>query len=214
MNYREHLHGGQTGHYDRYVLSANWLEPFLTAGAKVAECGAEDGVFTRLLRECFPAVEVTTIGETIDLRYRFADRFPPQDLVLAMEVIEHMKDRSEDDRATFCYSGVKNLLAECFLLLRPGGTLFLSTPNPASYGCLWTQMRGDCPQWFKPHPRELGPLELRWLLEYAGFRIEAFHGVNVWPPQECPAELRKLADRLSPDIPRESCLFILARKPL
>ena len=123
-----------------------------------------------------------------------------------------MKDRAEDDVTMFTYSGIRNLLSECFRILRPGGWLFLSTPNLASLGCLWTHLQGDAAHWHKPHVRELGPEELRWFLEQAGFHLARLEGVDVWPARDCPPELAALALRLAPQVPRADCLFVLAEK--
>jgi SAM-dependent methyltransferase len=208
MDYLSHLHGGEPGHYPRYCLAAEWLAPLLTPDCTLVECGGA-GPFTGLLQECFGVTRRVT--DPIDLRH-WEPAEAAADIVLAMEVIEHMKDRDADDRATFCYSGIRHLVAQCFRALKPGGRLFLSTPNPAAYGCLWSAVRGDCPLFYKWHVRELGPLELRWLVEEAGFQIERFEGVSVWPPGDCPEELAALISRLAPDVPREPCLFVLARK--
>jgi SAM-dependent methyltransferase len=200
------------GHQRRYALSAQWLEGLLQAGAVVYDCGRGAWPLAAMLQRCFPA-DLRTTGEQ-DLRYEFAT-IPGgvADGVICTEVIEHLKDRGEDDPTTFTYSGIANLVGECFRILKPGGWLFLTTPNLASLGCLWTHLRGDAAHWYKPHVRELGPAEVRWFLERAGFCIVRFEGVDVWSTRDCPPELAALAMRLAPAVPREDCLFVLAEKP-
>ena len=141
------------GHHRRYALSAEWLEPLLLPAAVVYDCGMGEWPFAAMLRRRFPA-EIRSTGWA-DLRYAWPIADAAADGVTCMEVIEHMKDRGEDDLTAFTFSGVRNLLAECFRILKPGGWLFLSTPNLSCYGCLWSQVRGDSPAWYKPHVKEL-----------------------------------------------------------
>jgi SAM-dependent methyltransferase len=199
------------GHERRYALSVEWLEPLLSPGAVVYDCGRGEWPLPAMLRRTF-AADIRNTGEA-DLRYPFPILSDVADGVICTEVIEHMKDRVEDDITTFTYSGVHNLLSECLRILKPGGWLFLSTPNLSSYGCLWGHMKGDSPTWYKPHVHELGCKELRWFLTAAGFVVERFEGVDVWPPQEYLPQVKHVADMLCPGLPRESCLFVLGRKP-
>ena len=200
------------GHERRYALSAEWIEPLLVPGAVVYDYGRGDYPFAAMIRQSFPAVDLRTTGDA-DLRYPLPIESDSADGVCCMEVLEHMKDRSEDDPATFTYSGLRNLLAECLRILKPGGWLFLTTPNVSSYGCLWSHLKGESPQWYLPHVRELGFAETKRFLTEAGFHVDRFDGVDVWPATECPSDLVELVERLCPMMPRENCLFTLSHKP-
>src|SRR5262245_61955199 len=63
-----------------------------------------------------------------ELREAFPIPSASFDLVVSLEVLEHVKDKDGTRRDVFNYSGAQNLVAECRRVLRPGGTLFLTTP--------------------------------------------------------------------------------------
>lgn len=80
------------------------------------------------------------------------------DLVLCLEVIEHIKDIDSDnieDLAQFTGSGIKHMLQQSYNSLRPGGYLLISTPNLHCYKTLYNWMIKDSLLTYDPHPREL-----------------------------------------------------------
>ena len=81
------------------------------------------------------------------------------DLVLCMEVIEHLKDLElpvgESGFDTFTGSGIKGMLQNCQKLLIPGGHLFISTPNTHCYRTMYNWVMGSDLFTYAPHPREL-----------------------------------------------------------
>src|SRR4029077_8739391 len=80
------------------------------------------------------------------------------DVVVNFQVIEHLWDQTQ-------------FLRECLRVLRPGGTLLISTPNRITFS-----PGRDTP--LNPfHTRELNAAELAELLESAGFTIESMLGV-------------------------------------
>ncbi|MBA0125029.1 class I SAM-dependent methyltransferase [Haloechinothrix sp. YIM 98757] len=81
------------------------------------------------------------------------------DVVATFQVIEHLADQH-------------GFLAECHRVLRPGGTLLVTTPNRLTF-----TPDSDVP--LNPfHTRELAPTELAALLAEAGFGIELLHGLH------------------------------------
>jgi SAM-dependent methyltransferase len=84
------------------------------------------------------------------------------DVVVNFQVIEHLWDQA-------------GFLRECLRVLRPGGTLLISTPNRITFS-----PGRDTP--LNPfHTRELNAAELSELLREAGFRIDSMQGVHHGP---------------------------------
>jgi SAM-dependent methyltransferase len=84
------------------------------------------------------------------------------DVVVNLQVIEHLWDQPA-------------FLAECARVLRPGGTLLVSTPNRITFS-----PGRDTP--LNPfHTRELAAGELRGLLVDAGFTVEEMLGLHHGP---------------------------------
>jgi len=202
------------GHERRFAASLDWITPLLLPEAVVYDFGQGlDGCpFTRVVQRMFPLVDLRNTGAA-DLRFPIPVPDSCADVALAMEIIEHMKDRETDAVDQYCFSGVKNLLAEAYRVLRPGGALFLSTPNGSQYTTAWRLIRGDGSTWYYAHIHEFGFNELQSVVGAAGFVIQRIEAVDVWEPQDCPHLLRAMMEHLAPAIPRGDCLFLLACKP-
>jgi SAM-dependent methyltransferase len=81
------------------------------------------------------------------------------DVVANLQVIEHLWDQ-------------EGFLAECRRVLRPGGTLIVTTPNRLTFS-----PGQDTP--LNPfHTRELAPSELDEMLREAGFRVDELTGLR------------------------------------
>lgn len=200
-------------HALRYALSWEWVEPFLTPGARVLDAGGESP-FTAAIRELCPGVTVETTTPQ-DLRYLdMGDR--QYDLVLMMEVIEHIKDREDAPLDTFAGNGITHALKE---LARCGKRLFLSTPNLCCARSVQLILSGYHPFMFQPHVRELAPRDVVAYCTSAGWFISGSHVQRVWndhrvSPSEMSA-IAALARQLSGDdsLLRGDCLFLLAHRP-
>jgi SAM-dependent methyltransferase len=84
------------------------------------------------------------------------------DVIANFQVLEHLWDQA-------------GFLAECRRVLRPGGTLLLTTPNRITFS-----PGQDTP--INPfHTRELDPAELAELLTEAGFAVEFLGGLHHGP---------------------------------
>jgi SAM-dependent methyltransferase len=84
------------------------------------------------------------------------------DVVVNFQVIEHLWDQGQ-------------FVAECFRVLRPGGTLLMSTPNRITFS-----PGRDTP--INPfHTRELNAAELTELLTTAGLSVDGVYGVFHGP---------------------------------
>jgi SAM-dependent methyltransferase len=161
-------------------------------------------------------------GEAITLAYdQFdaeRDRFPYDDaqfdVVVFCELLEHL---SLDPVAT---------LAEIHRVLRPGGTLIVSTPNALSLFRLEVFLRAGSTEearyfpGFGPgarHNREYHAAELRELLDGVGFQVETLGARDLRPVRMgirrslIWAGWRWVLRRYA-DVPREEHLFARARR--
>lgn len=202
-------------HAERFRLSLDWLRPLLAPGDAVLECGAP-GAFTAMLRA---ALGVEVQNSTWDLRYPAPDGFARGSFaaVLCMEVLEHLHDQDRPLPTEWVGTGAAAMLASAFALLRPGGFLFLTTPNACSLNTLHKLLHQAPPFVYRPHVREYGPHEVTQLLHTAGFRCEKFAALDPWHSSMGAAERKSLLQvvqslRLRTDILGED-LFVIARKP-
>jgi SAM-dependent methyltransferase len=154
--YEQFISGRPQDEYDhihavRFRETAKVFGTYLEGGKRIVELGGYGriGLFAReTLGACCQAYE-GELREPFDL----ADR--AFDVVLCLEVVEHMKDRPSletdqwpPDREYWNYSGALNLLAESHRILRPGGYLLLTTPNATSLDTIAKILGGDHPFMF------------------------------------------------------------------
>jgi SAM-dependent methyltransferase len=158
--------------FRRHEAAYQALEPFCT-GAVVLEAGCGEGYGAdRMARVAHRVVGVDYDAATIAHAGR---RYPGVDAVRAnlvqlplaagaievvscLQVIEHLWDQPA-------------FLTECRRVLRPAGTLLLTTPNRLTFS------PGNATQ--NPfHTRELSPAELTELLGEAGFTISRLLGLR------------------------------------
>ncbi|HEU4873267.1 MAG TPA: class I SAM-dependent methyltransferase [Pyrinomonadaceae bacterium] len=103
----------------------------LSQRAKVLEVGAGEGAFSqRLIDEGFDVTAVDSWDDRfrataefhhVDLNTDFPDKWTNQfDLVVAVEVIEHLRDS-------------RHFISNCLKVLKPNGYLLLTSPNPENW---------------------------------------------------------------------------------
>lgn len=168
-------------HARRFALSLEWLEahrPKLDRPLRVLETGGH-GVFTPMYRERWPE---DIVHETDgDLRAGVAVSGSCYDLILSMEVLEHINDVEDGTIPTeWRGSGVRNYLRSMRAALAPGGRLFLTTPNACSITTIHHALHGKPPYLYRPHVREYAPYELDQLLREEGFLVERRETLDVW----------------------------------
>ena len=107
-----------------------------------------------------------------DLRNRWETENQSIDLIVCTELIEHVSDFPDGLNDGFQKSGLKALLKECHRVLRPGGKLFLTTPNGASLFHIKKIFLGQSGWYYPLHIREYTVSEMIAELQEAGFEIE------------------------------------------
>lgn len=160
-------------HRLRFVLTLDAIRRRVDlAGRRVAETGHMSGLSQWLTSQ-------GTKVEELDGDFRYAINAPDDtyDVLLSLEVLEHIKDqdhRNFDDLVLFNDTGARTFVREMHRVLRPGGTLILTTPNACSLFCIEQAFEGEAPWLFRPHVREYAPNEVISLATEAGFRLVHF----------------------------------------
>lgn len=188
----------------------------------VVECGG-GSPFTAFLRE--QALAVFPTGEHVDLALLNGDQPLPftqpnsADLVLCMEVMEHLKDDAEP-RDMWTGDSVVRMLSACARTMRPDAWLLLSTPNASSWITFWRWVHGEHPFQFHPHVREFTLDDVGKLLWRAGLAADRAWTSDVWCRHGMPDRVARAVKRVLDEtcgevskVPsRGDCLFVLARR--
>ena len=175
---------------------------YLEDNTKVLELGGPSE-FTEILKE---RCNVNITNTSTDLRYPFCDEeWGKFDLILCMELIEHIKDQDTsdfDELAVFTGSGIKCMLKECDQLLKGNGALFVSTPNIHCYRVLENWCNNDEIYTYGPHPRELTMQYLEEVLgEYFDLKVKY---IKCWDCHGTSPEFIKVAKKFLNKINRSS----------
>ena len=155
----------------------------------------------------------------VDLFDAERDRFPYEDgyfsTVLCCELIEHLP------------TDPMHMMSEINRVLKPGGTLVLTTPNIASARAVSAILQGFHPMLFpayiRPnqvgetearHNREYSPREIKDLLENSGFEVTALEtGPFREEPKPEHAWVEQLLDRyILPKEHRGDGIYVVGRK--
>jgi SAM-dependent methyltransferase len=171
------------------------------------------GMFPHIFRKIYPGF----CGEhtSTDLRYPLESPAERYDIVINTELLEHLKDRTESSIEYFDLSGFHSLLSESYRILKPGGIMFVTTPNASSIGILYRQLMGWPLHYYYPHVREYTVHELRKFLEEHLFSIERIETLDVYddvPADKSSAISNMLIQNGYSTEFRGDCSFIIARK--
>ncbi len=146
------------------------------------------GASTKFIKNYFPKWEVINYEE--DLREPHWS-LPKNhfDLILNMEVIEHLtdlfvgkvgsSDYCFDYNAKFVYSGALNCMYECNRVLKPDGAMFLTTPNVHGYINLYKMLVGEVPYQWPNHIREYTLQELEEIIKETGFSVKNYENAEI-----------------------------------
>ena len=162
--------------FRRHEAAYAWLSA-RCADAVVLEAGCGEGYGADLLAGVARRVVAVDYDEPSVAHVR--TRYPAVDVVRANLVVLPVRSAAVDVVANF--QVIEHLwdqtgfLAECHRVLRPGGTLLITTPNRATFS-----PGQDTP--LNPfHTRELDADELAELLRGAGFDIDFLGGLHHGP---------------------------------
>jgi SAM-dependent methyltransferase len=155
---------------------------------KIAETGELSGVSEFLRKQGYNVTALTG-----DFRYDIDRPDDSLDLLISLEVLEHIKDQDTanfDELVNFNFSGSEKFVAEIWRCVRPGGFVVLSTPNACSLINLSRLLEYEAPMMFWPHVKEYPPAEVIRRFEDRGFvtrHWETFFGLfhldNKWRSQ-------------------------------
>ena len=138
-----------------------------------------------------------------------------------MEVFEHLHDLPPTSGipTEWAGTGATSMLRTIRSMLKPGGLLFLTTPNACSLDVLHKVLTHQPPMVYRPHVREYAPHELAALVRDAGFESIEVTTHDCWDndcmPAGMPAKLRDAIGRLGfRTDARGQDIFLTARKPV
>jgi SAM-dependent methyltransferase len=177
----KHLDLYERGHALRFRHTLERCGEKLVQSRNMLELGGQSqiGAFAH---ETF-GISLVEYAEDLRMPFKLPDL--SFDTVLAFEVLEHIKDNParETDMgwiAHFNFSGLGNVFAETFRVLKPGGRFFITTPNAISVDVLFKVVQGQHPHIFEPHVRELAPPEIMKLAADHGFKLLEFDTFFSW----------------------------------
>lgn len=213
-------------HRQRFIESYKFINEYLLnshvgRNVKILDLGSY-GTFADLVKSIHPEIYIQK-SEYFDLRYKFPIEDNAYDMVCFMEVLEHIKDQDSTDPdaiAEYSQNGIKNVMSEINRILKPGGYLFLTTPNINSWTAIHRSLNFYSPTFYIPHVKEFSIQEIHALHKEFGFKItklqtpENCHGLQSVQMQR--PRLTKLIQACieagySPDL-RGDCIFSLAIK--
>lgn len=142
-----------SAHYYRYLTTFACALPHLAGrdGLTIVETGGSSPLLDHLCatQECH--VTTSDLRDALDCPDGCAD------VVLSLEVLEHLKDRREttmDEIVLFRETGVRRYAGEILRVLKPGGLLIMTTPNGAAAQVFQNVVEGLPGMVFRPHVRE------------------------------------------------------------
>ncbi|MCB0378622.1 MAG: methyltransferase domain-containing protein [Bdellovibrionales bacterium] len=166
-------------HQRIYQCAEEWLKALKSKGS-LLDIGAGQGLFLKGLAErgSFASLAACDLmeppaGWPMEVSWTKADlnldiplASESQDVITALEVIEHLENP-------------RQLVRECFRLLKPGGYLLLSTPNNESWRAILSFiLRGHFVAFtetsYPAHIVALNRMDLRRILQEAGFQDVQF----------------------------------------
>jgi SAM-dependent methyltransferase len=206
-----------TIHTKRYIETYSRIEQTIADGSSVVELGSESVIssFLRSRRGCM----VETISS--DLRFPYAFPGDAVDVVLSLEVVEHLNDShnmgsSIEEIAMFSMTGAKCMFGEAFRILKTGGKLIMTTPNANSLDVIGNVINNRHPFQYPPHVREYTIADILQLGAAAGFACDYVSTFFAWNsmPDVSRAHIMKIIQEAGADTANrgDDSLFIFAKQ--
>jgi len=206
-------------HIIRYKKTIEYIKPYIKDNIKILNVGGEG----ELMEELFKTFAKNIIVENTecDIRYDFITKYEKYDLIISLEVIEHLKDRDSSyipTLATQINSGIWNFFINCNRLLDVNGLLFVTTPNMNSYLNILNLINYKNPNFFTPHPKEISKDEIYYFNTVCNFNIIKYDTFNVWNKQAEKNDIiihidklfKSINERLTKD--RGEDMFFISKK--
>jgi SAM-dependent methyltransferase len=177
-NYSPEFTEAQFSHRFRFYLTVKWLKTIVGMDCNVTALELGGGeVASDILHDSFP--QVRWQNSQGDLRYPWQNIANESlDLIVGMEIVEHLADLPDGINHGFFKTGLKAFLTEAYRVLKADGVLFITTPNAGSIIHLEYALRGGAPWLYLLHNREYTIYELQDELTKAGFKIERWQAVH------------------------------------
>lgn len=164
----------------------------LRPGMAVGETGDLGDVGEALVQAGHPCAPLRG-----DLRVRIEADDRSIDLLLSLEVFEHLQDLPPAhwrESSIFHENGARAFAAECARIVRPGGRLVLTTPNATSLFSMIQLLEGKAPMLWRKHVREYTIGEVRAHFEAVGFvleHVETWYAYHFLRPSDLPPLLAR-----------------------
>ncbi len=204
-------------HVYRMMLTENWISEILQSlpeRSKAMDLGVES-VTSDYWRLKFPHTDWSNTDW--DLRNPWKTEAGTIDLIVCTELIEHLSDQTNNIfNEGFYKLGFIALLRESYQALKPGGYLFLTTPNAASVLHIKLTLQGDPPWFFDKHVREYTMNEVIQQAQEAGFEIvrtKDVHCMSVMAYSDFSFIFQILLENGFATNGRGDDLFVVVRKP-
>ena len=204
-------------HVYRIMLTEKWINEIsqsLPEKAKAMDLGVES-VTSDYWRLKFPNIQWSNTDW--DLRNPWKTEAGTNDLIVCTELVEHLSDHVNDIfNEGFYKLGFIALLKESHQALKPGGYLFITTPNAASVLHIKLTLQGDPPWFFIKHVREYTMNEVIHQAKEAGFEIvrnKDVHCMSVMAYSDFSPIFQILLENGFATNGRGDDLFIVAKKP-
>jgi|GEM_PF-1879729 len=216
--YDKDTHDFWETHIYRMMLTEAWIAEILQSlpeNAKAIDLGVES-ITSDYWRLQFPTIEWRNTDW--DLRNPWKTEAGATDLIVCTELVEHLSDPiSEIFNEGFYKLGFMALLRESYQALKPGGYLFITTPNAASVLHVRLTLQGDPPWFFTKHVREYTMNEVVQLTNEAGFELvrnRDIHCMSVMAYSDFSPIFQILLENGFDTHGRGDDLFVVVRKSI